>query len=72
MKIDRAGKTLLLHDKSLLSYDVLLVATGASAAPLTAPGANLQGVVKLDDLEDARGILKYAKRGRTAVVVGGA
>lgn len=71
MKIDRAGKTLLLHDKSLLSYDVLLVATGASAAPVTAPGANLQGVVKLDDLEDARGILKYAKRGRTAVVVGG-
>lgn len=69
--IDRKVKTLQLDDKSLLSYDKLLIATGASAIPLTVPGANLQGVMKLDHLEDARGILKYAKRGRTAIVVGG-
>lgn len=71
MGIDRAKKTLQLEDKSLLSYDKLLIATGASAIPLTVPGANLHGVVKLDHLEDARGILKFAKRGRTAIVVGG-
>lgn len=69
--IDRKVKTLQLDDKSLLSYDKLLIATGASAISLTVPGANLQGVMKLDHLEDARGILKYAKRGRTAIVVGG-
>lgn len=69
--INRKVKTLQLDDKSLLSYDKLLIATGASAIPLTVPGANLQGVMKLDHLEDARGILKYAKRGRTAIVVGG-
>jgi NAD(P)H-nitrite reductase large subunit len=71
LTIDRANRKLQLDDNSLLSYDKLLIATGASAAPLTVPGANLQGVMKLDDLEDARGILKHAKRGRTAIVVGG-
>jgi len=69
--IDRERKTLLLDGKAPLTYDKLLIATGASAIPLTVPGANLQGVFKLDDLEDARNILKYAKRGRTAVVIGG-
>ena len=69
--IDRECKTLLLDGKAPLTYDKLLIATGASAIPLTVPGANLQGVFKLDDLEDARNILKYAKRGRTAVVIGG-
>lgn len=70
-KIDPAQKTLLLDGKTSLSYDKLLIATGAFAAPLTVPGAALQGVVKLDHLEDARYILKQARRGKTAVVVGG-
>ncbi|HNF93086.1 MAG TPA: FAD-dependent oxidoreductase, partial [Anaerolineales bacterium] len=71
IRIDRANKVLHLDDKTPLAYDKLLIATGASAIPLTVPGANLQGVMKLDHLEDARGILKQAKRGRTAIVVGG-
>lgn len=70
-KIDPAQKTLLLDGKTALAYDKLLIATGAFAAPLTVPGAELQGVVKLDHLEDARYILKQARRGKTAVVVGG-
>jgi NAD(P)H-nitrite reductase large subunit len=49
----------------------LLLAVGAQAAPLKAPGADLDGVLKLDHLEDAKKILKHARRGRTAVVVGG-
>lgn len=69
--IDREHKMLQRTDKPPLTYDKLLIATGASAIPLTVPGANLQGVVKLDHFDDARGILKYAKRGRTAIVVGG-
>lgn len=71
LEIDRTARTLQLDDKSLLAYDKLLIATGASAIPLTVPGANLQGVMKLDNLEDAREIMKHAKHGRTAVVVGG-
>lgn len=54
-----------------LSYDRLLIAVGAQAIPLEVPGATLEGVLKLDHMEDAKRILKYARRGRTAVVAGG-
>jgi NAD(P)H-nitrite reductase large subunit len=60
-----------LHNGEMRSYDRLLLATGSTAVPLTIPGADLQGVVKLDDFEDALGIRKLARRARTAVVVGG-
>jgi NAD(P)H-nitrite reductase large subunit len=49
----------------------LLLATGSLAARPPLPGVDLDGVVKLDDLDDARRILKRCRRGRTAVVVGG-
>jgi NAD(P)H-nitrite reductase large subunit len=38
---------------------------------LDVPGAKLDGVVKLDHLDDAKNILKLAKNSKTAVVVGG-
>ena len=41
------------------------------AATVKTPGSQLAGVVKLDNLEDARGILKQAHKGHSAVVVGG-
>ena len=55
----------------ILQYDRLLLATGSTAVPLTIPGANLKGVVKLDDFEDARSIILLSRRAKTAVVVGG-
>jgi NAD(P)H-nitrite reductase large subunit len=70
-KILRDETSLQLDDNSLLTYDRLLLATGAFATPLAVSGAALQGVVKLGHLNDARAILKLANRGRTAVVVGG-
>jgi nitrite reductase (NADH) large subunit len=54
-----------------IPYDRLLIAVGSSAIRLSVPGANLEGVVKLDHMEDAKRILSSAKRARTAVVVGG-
>lgn len=60
-----------LSDGKRVSYDRLLLAVGSSAIRLNIPGANLEGVVKLDHLEDARRIVSLAKRARTAVVVGG-
>ena len=60
-----------LGDGRLLSYDRLLLATGSHAIKLRLPGVDLEGIVKLDDLDDARRILKQCRRGRTAVVVGG-
>jgi nitrite reductase (NADH) large subunit len=56
---------------SYLEYDRLLVAVGAKANRLDIPGAEFEGVVKLDHMEDARSILKLARWGKTAVVVGG-
>ncbi|MBK5107135.1 MAG: FAD-dependent oxidoreductase, partial [Anaerolineales bacterium] len=60
-----------LQDGGYLGYDRLLVATGACAARVNIPGADLKGVVKLDNLIDAQQIMDQARRRRTAVVVGG-
>jgi NAD(P)H-nitrite reductase large subunit len=63
--------TCLLKDGRQVSYDRLLVATGAQASPLKVPGSSFEGVVKLDNLGDANQILRLARRARAAVVVGG-
>jgi NADPH-dependent 2,4-dienoyl-CoA reductase/sulfur reductase-like enzyme len=60
-----------LHDGRLIPYDRLLIATGACAARITIPGQELEGVLKLDNLDDAHRILRSARRARSAVVVGG-
>ena len=69
--IDAAGHRVTLDDGRILSYDRLLLATGARAIPVQVPGADLEGVVKLDDLEDARGLIRRSRRAKVAVVVGG-
>ena len=70
-KILRAEHILELEDRSTVTYDRLLIAVGAQALPIEVPGAELEGVLKLDHMSDAKLILKHARRGRTAVVVGG-
>jgi NAD(P)H-nitrite reductase large subunit len=71
-RIDRDQHLLELTGiQAPLEYDRLLIAVGAQALPLEVPGANLKGVLKLDHMEDAKCILKFARRGKTAVVVGG-
>jgi NAD(P)H-nitrite reductase large subunit len=70
-KIRRAEHTLEMSDPAAIAYDRLLIAVGAHALPLEVPGADLEGVVKLDHMADAKRILQQARRGRTAVVVGG-
>jgi NADPH-dependent 2,4-dienoyl-CoA reductase/sulfur reductase-like enzyme len=69
--IDRFERALELENQPGISYDRLLIAVGAQAIPLEIPGGNLEGVLKLDHLADAKRILKSARRGRTAVVMGG-
>lgn len=70
-RIDRDKQVLELGSDHVISYDRLLLAVGATAVPLKVPGAESDGVLKLDHLEDAKQILKFARRGKTAVVVGG-
>jgi NAD(P)H-nitrite reductase large subunit len=55
-----------------LPYDRLLIATGSAAVRSNAPGEDLKGVVKLDNMGDALDILRMARqRLPAAVVVGG-
>ena len=60
-----------LSDGSDLRYLRMLIATGSSASRTSVPGLELEGVVKLDNLEDARHILKLARKAHTGVIVGG-
>ncbi len=64
-------RTLLLEDGRQLSYDALVIATGARGQRIAVPGADLPGVFTLRDLEDLRGIEALLGPGRSAVVVGG-
>jgi NAD(P)H-nitrite reductase large subunit len=70
-KILANEKMVELNATTRIPFDRLLIATGSSAMRLTLSGANLEGVVKLDHMDDARRILAHTKRARTAVVVGG-
>lgn len=70
-RILRADHSLELEGGARISYDRLLIAVGAQALPLDVIGADLNGVLKLDHMSDAKLILKNARRGKTAVVVGG-
>lgn len=69
--IDRDRHMVQVGSKGTLAYDKLLISVGAQAMPLEAPGADLNGVLKLDHMEDAKRILTFARRGKTAVVIGG-
>jgi len=60
-----------LHDGTIYRYDRLLIATGARARKVNAPGSSLRGVIMLETLKKTRHIVKLARRARTAVVIGG-
>lgn len=62
---------LRLQDGQVVPYDRLLLATGSEAIMPAVPGIDLKGVLKLDDLNDARQIIELCRQARTAVVVGG-
>ncbi len=71
VKVDPAGHAVTLASGRVLPYDRLLLATGAWAIPLDVPGAELDGVTKLDDMHDARDLIRRSRRAKSAVVVGG-
>lgn len=69
--IDTDGHSVRLANGKSRQYDRLLLATGSEATKLTVPGADLEGVFKLDNMEDARWLVKQARRKGAAVVTGG-
>ncbi|SLN51237.1 Nitrite reductase [NAD(P)H] [Aquimixticola soesokkakensis] len=70
-KIDRAAKTVTSENGITAPYDKLVIATGSSPFIIPVPGKDLDGVLAYRDLEDTYGMMKAAKAGGRAVVIGG-
>lgn len=70
-RIDLAARQVIFNSGESLAYDRLLIATGSRAASMDLPNMDAEGIVKLDNIADARRILSLARKARSAVVVGG-
>jgi 3-phenylpropionate/trans-cinnamate dioxygenase ferredoxin reductase subunit len=69
--IDRAAKTVTLEGGQTVSYDALILATGARARRLTIPGVELEGVLELRSAADAEKLKAALGHGRRLAVIGG-
>ena len=68
--IDREQRRLHLASGNNISWDHLVVATGAGCRPLAVPGAELDGVLTLRTLADADALRQRLDEAREVVVVG--
>lgn len=69
--IHRAQQQLEMDTGDKLEYDVLILATGARARRMDIPGAQLQGIHYLRNLDDVRHIRQSAAPRKRAVIIGG-
>jgi 3-phenylpropionate/trans-cinnamate dioxygenase ferredoxin reductase component len=69
--IARSPKTVTLAAGETISYDVLILATGARPRQLAIPGADLAGVCELRTAADAETLKSNLKPGCRLAVVGG-
>ncbi len=70
VSLDTRSRRVSLADGSRIGYDRLLIATGASPRRLAVPGADLEGVLYLRTLEDARALRERISGSSRVVVVG--
>jgi len=68
--LDARNKELTLNNGSTLSFDKLLLATGAEPVKLDMPGAGQRHVHLLRSLADCRAIIADAQTAKRAVVIG--
>ena len=69
--LDRANRTLSLHDGGSIPYSKLALTTGARVRKLSLPGHELDGVFYLRDLDDVDRIRGFIGAGKSAVIIGG-
>lgn len=69
-EIDRPAAVVVLDSGDRLPYDHLVLATGTLARTLPLEGADLDGVVILRGLDDARGLRRHLDRARSVLTVG--
>jgi anthranilate 1,2-dioxygenase large subunit len=68
--IDRKARMLTLSGGTKITYDALLLATGARARPLPIEGAELEGVHYLRTLDDAMRLKAAMEKSQSLVIVG--
>ncbi len=71
MKINRDDKTVLTDKDEIITYDKLVLATGARVRRLPIEGADLPNVFYLRDMADVTAIKTAIQTGRRAVIIGG-
>jgi NAD(P)H-nitrite reductase large subunit len=69
--LDVDAKLAFFDDGEPLAYDVVLLATGASAVRPPFPGGDLDGVLTFDNMDDVKKIIAHGRKAKAAVVVGG-
>ncbi len=69
--IDRSRRIVRARSGLEVAYDRLLLATGSIPFIVPVPGAKLDGVIGFRDLDDVDVMLAAARRGGSAVVIGG-
>jgi nitrite reductase (NADH) large subunit len=69
--LDLASRRAVTASGKTVDYDWCVVATGSRAVRLPFPGADLPGVVPWRDLAESRAMLRAAREGGPAVVIGG-
>jgi len=69
-KIDREGGCVTLQDGKTLSYDKLILATGARVRELNCPGHELAGVHYLRTIQDVEALQRNFNAGQRLVIVG--
>ncbi len=70
-EIDRSRHVLKLENHNEIPYDTLLISVGALALRPPIASGDIDGIVTLDSLQDARKIMKLVKSHKTAYVIGG-
>lgn len=69
-KIERNDHRVQLSNGETLSYQHLVLATGAKPRKLNIPGADLEGVAMLRGIDDAQKIKSYLQNARSIAVLG--
>jgi len=71
LSLDVIKKQVILDNRTSITYDKLLLATGGRASMPPLQGSDLAGVFTLRNVSDARKIKQYAKNIREAIILGG-
>jgi len=70
LQVDIRSREVIVASGDKISYDLLLLATGAEPVHLTIPGANQPHVRTLRSLADCQAIIERTKAARRVVVIG--